>query len=312
MAWDELELVEWLRQQQGKHPGVGLGIGDDMAAVRTYADLLLISSDMLLDSVHFDTVKHKLEQIGRKAIACSLSDCAAMAVRPLGATVSVALPAAAQADPTPEGGFDAKALFRGMFAIAAEHDLAIVGGDITRWKHPLAIDVAITATPFDGIDPVTRSGARPRDTLYVTGPLGGSLLGRHMTFTPRVDEAKAIAEALGAGLHAMIDISDGLSLDLWRMCEASGVGAILDENDLQWVISEDARVLAAGPEGEGRTALDHLLSDGEDFELLLAVAGGSAVPGVQLHRVGSITDSDLCIRGLNGRVEPLEPKGFLH
>jgi thiamine-monophosphate kinase len=332
MAWNELEFVEWLREQQGNYDGVGLGIGDDMAAVRTGSDLLLVSSDMLLDGVHFDTTKHELEQIGRKAIACGLSDCAAMAVRPLAATVSVALPAAGLTEPRglaranfrvfgtsprPQaadrgGELDAKALFRGMFAIAAEYDVAIVGGDTTRWQHPLAIDVAITATPFEGIDPVTRAGARPTDALYVTGPLGGSLLGRHMTFTPRVDEAKTIAEALGVRLHAMIDISDGLSLDLWRLCKASGVGAILDENDLQSVVSADARRLAADPQRGEQTALEHVLGDGEDFELLLAVSGEPNTPGAHLHRVGTVTDSDLRIRRLNGRVEPLEPKGFLH
>ncbi len=341
MAWDELEFVEWLRKQQGNYAGVGLGIGDDMAAVRVGSDLLLVSSDMLLDGVHFDTTRHEPEQIGRKAVACSLSDCAAMAVRPLAATVSVALPAAGLTEPraaplyakrqglaranfrvsgtSPRlqaaargGEFDAKALFRGMFAIAAEYDVAIVGGDTTRWQHPLAIDVAITATPFEGIDPVTRAGARHTDALYVTGPLGGSLLGRHMAFTPRVDEARTIAETLGPRLHAMIDISDGLSLDLWRMCKASGVGAILDENDLQSVVSDDARRLAADPQRGEQTALEHVLGDGEDFELLLAVSGEPSAPGAQLHRVGTVTDSDLRIRRLNGRVEPLEPKGFLH
>jgi len=315
MAADELELVEWLRKQQRTHAAVGLGIGDDMAVVQPSIDpgrpavindrtdrLLLLASDMLLDGVHFDTAKHGFEQIGRKAIACNLSDCAAMAVRPVAATVSVALPAERPLS-------DAQDLFRGIFALAADFNLAVVGGDTTRWNNPLVIDVAITATPFAGIDPVTRAGAKVGDTLYVTGPLGGSLLGRHMIFTPRVNEAKVIAEALGDRLHAMMDISDGLSLDLWRMCQASHVGAMLVEHDLQHVISDDARRLA---ESDGRPALEHALADGEDFELLIAAAGMVSVAGVLLYPVGIMTESAFAIKRIDGRVELLEPKGFVH
>ena len=315
MAADELEFVEWLREQQRAHAAVGLGIGDDMAVVQPSIDparpavindrtdrLLLLSCDMLLDGVHFDTAKHGFEQIGRKAIACNLSDCAAMAVRPVAATVSVALPAERPLS-------DAQDLFRGIFAMAADFDLAIVGGDTTRWNNPLAIDVAITATPFDGIDPVTRAGAKAGDMLYVTGPLGGSLLGRHMDFTPRVIEAKAIAEAFGDRLHAMMDISDGLSLDLWRMCQASHVGAMLDEHDLQQVISDDARRLA---QSDGLPAFEHALTDGEDFELLIAAAGTVSVAGVLLHQGGIITEAAFAIKRIDGRIDPLEPKGFLH
>lgn len=312
MARDELELVEWLRAQQVGNAAVGLGIGDDMAVVRTGSDLVLISSDMLLDGVHFRSETHEPEQIGRKAIACGLSDCAAMAVKPVAATVSIALPYGVQTTPPSRPEFDVKTLFRGMFAIAAEYGLAIVGGDTTRWEHPLAIDVAVTAIPFDGIDPVTRSGAKAGDTLYVTGPLGGSLLGGHMSFTPRVAEARSIAGALGPRLSAMIDISDGLSLDLWRMCQASGVGAILDENDIQAVVSQDARRLAVDVQSGEQGALDHALADGEDFELLLAVSGEAKLADVPLFRVGTVTDSNLCLRRRNGRVEPLEPKGFVH
>ena len=190
MAADELEFVEWLRSQQVDLPGVKLGIGDDMAIVQPPTGPVLLSSDMLLDGVHFDTKRHALSQIGRKAIACSLSDCAAMAVCPMAAMVSVAFPSSGTMD-------DAQELYRGMSAIAAEYELAIVGGDTTAWDKPLAIDVAIAATPYDGIEPVTRSSARAGDTLYVTGQLGGSLLGRHLSFRPRVGEARALAEAFG-------------------------------------------------------------------------------------------------------------------
>ena len=196
-----------------------------------------------------------------------------------------------------------------MITLADEFGVPLAGGDTTRWEHPLALDVAITAVPHEGIDPVTRSGAKPGDTLFVTGRLGGSLLGRHFSFTPRVKEAEAVARCLGGRLHAMIDISDGLSLDLWRVCEASGVGAALDERLLQSVISHDAEV-AVGE--DGRTSLDHVLSDGEDFELLMAVDGLVDASNVPLFEIGRVTDGGLTIRKDDGSAEPLTPRGFVH
>jgi len=305
MAFDELQFVDWLSQRQRSsiaEPPVALGIGDDMAMVVTDGGRILVSSDMLLDGVHFDLSRHDAALIGRKAIACSLSDCAAMAVRPLALTVSVALPKELDRGTV-------ERIFEGMFTTAEEFETSIVGGDTTRWAHPLAIDVNVTATPFDGVSPVTRSGARVRDRLYVTGPLGGSLLSRHLEFTPRVREAEKIARSLGDRLHAMIDISDGLSLDLWRVCEASGVGAALDERRLADVISKHAEVAA---ETDGRTPLEHALSDGEDFELLLAVDGVADVPGVPLFEIGNIVDEGLTLTRIDGSTEPIAPKGFVH
>ncbi len=302
MSGDELQFVDWLTRRQTRHSAVRFGIGDDMAVIEPGDATVLISSDMLLDGVHFDTTSHALERIGRKAIACSLSDCAAMAVQPIAVTVSLALPQAmSQAD--------AKRLYEGMFAIGSEFDLAIAGGDTTRWDHPLAIDVAILARPFPGIAPVTRSGARLGDRLYVTGPLGGSILGKHLDFVPRVKEAELLARTLGARLHAMIDVSDGLSLDLWRICQASHVGATLDESQLQAAISDAAKQLAAN---DGKPPLDHALSDGEDFELLLAVEGEVTDAPIPIIPIGSITKSQLQFRRLDGTSVPLEPKGYIH
>lgn len=302
MAGDELQFVEWLRSRKRSHPSVILGIGDDMAMLRTAGERILVSSDMLLDGVHFDTTLHSLFAIGRKAIACSLSDCAAMAVRPLAATVSLALP---QSLPLAR----AEELQAGMFSMAEEFELAIAGGDTNRWTHPLAIDVAVTAIPFPGIEPVRRSGAKPGDRLYVTGTLGGSLLGHHLAFQPRVREAQGLSTLLGQRLHAMIDITDGLSLDLWRLCEASKVGAELDERQLRRIISEDARQAAAS---SGRAPLDHALTDGEDFELLLAVDGEATGMDFPLFRIGRITALGLTIARDDGKIETLEPQGYVH
>lgn len=310
MSHDELALVQWLRAQQDYDPRVALGIGDDMAVMTPQKGFLLVASDMVLDGVHFDSTRDDLSLIGRKALACNLSDCAAMAVRPLAATVSVALPRGMALE-------DVKAIYKGMFGLAKEFAVAIVGGDTTRWDHPLVIDVSITATAYEGVDPVTRYRARPGDRLYVTGKLGGSLkTGRHLRFTPRVREAKQLAESLGAGLHAMMDISDGLSLDLWRMCQASGVGARLDEGELQRAVHDDVSAdgiaTCADLESGNLSAIDHALSDGEDFELLVAVDPAANVSKLELLPVGEVTSSGYHMHCVDGTQLDLQPRGYVH
>ena len=304
MAAMELDFVDWVQARTAArgHPSVRLGVGDDMAILDVAGSNLLLSSDMLLDGVHFDTGSQALSLIGRKALACCLSDCAAMAVKPVAATISIAWPDNFSLD-------QGKQLFEGAEELAAEFDLAIVGGDTTRWAHPLAIDVAMTATPYAGVIPVTRSGAQPGDGVYVTGMLGGSSLGHHLSFTPRVNEARSIATALGHRLHAMLDISDGLSLDLWRMTRASKIGAKLDEGALEEIISDDAKRMAGS---DGRSPLDHALHDGEDFELLMAISGDVTDLNDKLYRVGEIVETGYTLARRDGTERPLEPKGYVH
>jgi thiamine-monophosphate kinase len=298
----ELDFVQWLSRRAKARSGLIVGIGDDMAVIDVGGRRVLMASDMMLDGVHFDSTKQDLRLIGRKALACNLSDCAAMAVRPVAATVSLAMPTAL-------GLAQAQGIIEGVEQLAAEFDVALAGGDTTTWDQPLVIDVAIIAEPWQGIDPILRSGAKVGDGLYVTGPLGGSLLGRHLAFVPRVREARCIAEGLGPRLHAMMDISDGLSLDAHRLATASGVGVRLDEAAVTAVISDDARSMAGI---DGRSPLEHALADGEDFELLLAIAGEATVPGVALRRVGEITASGLEMMGIDGVARPLTPQGYIH
>ena len=300
-----MALVEYFRQVAGgDSPRVPIGIGDDMAGVRTAGDLILITCDMLLDGTHFDSTRHSMQQIGRKALACSLSDCAAMACKPLAATVSAGLN-----ESMTEG--QARELFAGLKAMGDEFDCAIVGGDTTSWPHPLVIDVSMLAAPATTRGPVRRDGARLGDDIYVTATLGGSLQGKHLTFTPRVREAITLAEALQDKLHAMMDLSDGLSLDLHRLCQAGRVGAVLDQQSLETVISEAAKSAAAA---DGQSPLDHALHDGEDFELLLVVEAGAAPPdlGVACTRVGRIVSGGLTLQSADGRTSALKPGGYEH
>lgn len=303
MAFHELEFVQWLRKTCVSHPQLSLGIGDDMALVSAREGRILVASDMLLDGVHFNSRAHPWEAIGRKAVARNLSDCAAMAVRPLCITVSTVFPR--EIDESA-----AQQLFSGIMEIATEFEVAIAGGDTARWDHPLAIDIAIVAEPYPGIEPVPRSGAKVGDGLYVTGYLGGSLLGRHMTFRPRVHEAHLLAAHFGARLHAMIDISDGLALDLWRMCQASGAGAQVEEDLVLAAAHADAQHASAA---DGKPLLEHVLGDGEDHELLLAIAREVSDAPVSLLPIGQVVGTgELRMLHKNGQLRALEPSGYVH
>jgi len=281
---------------------VPIGIGDDCAAIRVGDQDLLITTDMLLDGTHFDSVHHAPEQIGRKAMACSLSDLAAMAARPSGAVVAVGL--------TEGRGIDyAKRMFEGMRQVADRFGCPVVGGDTTSWSNPAAVCVTMFGACPEGRSPIRRGGAKPGDVIYVSGPLGGSILGHHLTFEPRIDLACRLAER--CQVHAMMDISDGLAIDLSRICEASGVGAVLDETGLSAATSGAARKLS---KADGIELLQHVLNDGEDFELLVTMPG-EALPedlSVCLIRVGRIVESGLHLRRRDGTESPLRPGGYEH
>ena len=135
------------------------------------------------------------------------------------------------------------------------------------------------------------------------------MLGGHRSAEAGGNGTQRAAQSLGVSLHAMMDISYGLSLALWRLVEASNVGATLDEEQLTDLISEDARRLAAE---DGRPPLDHLLCDGEDFELLMAIDPAADVSALSIHPIGSITEGALLLRSPNGKTTPIEPGGFIH
>lgn len=307
MSKGENALIEWLRRRFPADPTrVPIGIGDDMASLRFAGNLLQITTDMLLDGVHFDTRQHIYELIGRKAIACSLSDCAAMACRPRAATISLALHDGMSMD-------DVKRLYEGMACIADEFDCVIVGGDTTSWPGRLAIDVAMLAEPMSPRGPIRRRDGRVGDSIYVSGPLGGSLTGKHLTFTPRLELASRLV--LDPELHAMMDLSDGLSMDLHRMCAASRCDAELSTEALQEMISPAARAIS---QEDGISAIEHALNDGEDFELLVAGGEGLQAQELGLTRIGQLTPSSqgdqptICLCDRQGRFSYVEPRGYEH
>jgi thiamine-monophosphate kinase len=269
---DEFDFIQWLRAQQKPSPLVPVPAGDDMAVLKWPADdLLLVGVDQVLDGVHFDSAVHSPRAIGAKVMNRNLSDCAAMACLPAAAVVSAALPRGAGVD-------YAKELYLGMREAGERFGCEIVGGDTGSWAGKLALSVTILGRSA-GIKPITRAGARPGDFIVVTGPLGGSILGRHMTFAPRVHEARELA---GTGkVTAMIDLSDGLSRDLAHVCRESGVGAVIEADRVP--VHEDAVAMRR----DGHSPLEHALHDGEDHELLVCVRVGEGLALASAPRIAA-------------------------
>jgi thiamine-monophosphate kinase len=297
----EFDFIEWIRSQQpaggsaSSSDFVRVPPGDDLAVLKWIGgadDLLLVGVDQVLDGVHFDASHHAPRAIGRKAMNRNLSDCAAMGCLPAAAVATVALPKDASME-------YAKELYLGLREAADPFDCPVVGGDTASWGGKLVVTVTILGRS-DGVKPVTRNGARPGDGIYVTGPLGGSIRGRHMTFHPRVAMGRQLAEN---NVSAMIDLSDGLSRDLRHICRASGVGAEIDA--LAIPVHEDAIEMRR----DGHTPLEHALHDGEDYELLFTAPA-------EFHwfkRIGAITAATTIVLDHGaGKREPLEPKGWEH
>lgn len=288
----EFDFIQWIRSQQRPHSLVSAGVGDDLAVLNWPAgDLLLVGADQVLNGVHFDSKIHSPRAIGQKVMNRNLSDCAAMACLPAAAVATVALPRGVGED-------YAKELYLGMKEAGDPFDCLIVGGDTASWPGKLAMTLTILGRSA-GIQPVTRRGAKPGDRIYVTGPLGGSLAGRHMAFEPRVKLARELAAA--CRITAMIDLSDGLSRDLRHICRQSAVGAIID-----------ARALPLHPDINHMkradwTAAEHAVHDGEDYELLFtsrACDHPAAIP------IGQITAEQEIRWTTASGTTPLIPKGW--
>ena len=297
-AIGEVPLIARMRRRLGRATSsVAVGIGDDAAVLRTPTGRrLLFASDMLVEGVHFRRRLVPASWIGWKALACNVSDIAAMGGLPYWAVVSLGLP------PTTPVAF-VDALYAGLERCAKRFAVSIVGGDTVRAPQVI-VDVAILGT----VQPkclTLRRGARVGDVLFVTGRLGGSYAsGRHARFVPRLREAQALVRRVR--IHAMMDLSDGLASDLWQMSRASRV-----------VLRVEASRIPISR--AGRT-LHHALMDGEDFELLFAVPRSQAgrvprrIGSCPVTRIGQAVAHEIGvqIQQLDGHIKQLVPTGFRH
>jgi thiamine-monophosphate kinase len=324
----EHQLIERIRARVPPAPSfVPVAIGDDAAVVQPDRNALeVVTTDCLVEGVHFDRAFASAADIGHKALAVNLSDLAAMGATPRVALLSLVLP-----DAWPVADFDL--FFDGLLALAADARISLVGGNIARSPGPLVADLVAIGS----VKPrraLTRAGARPGDELYVSGTLGAAAAGlaslrasrvdptieralecerRYLRPEPRLRLGSLLGRTRTA--RACLDLSDGLADGVRQIARASGVGAVIDADQLP--LDPGAR---AWFDRQGGSALEAALSGGEDYELLFAVSPKNwrllasvqtLLPNLPITRVGRLMDSPRIELRRDGQIGELPP-GFDH
>lgn len=299
----EQSFLAYLRGRCRSLPQVAVGIGDDAAIIDPPSGQTVACTDQIIDGVDFLADKHALRDVGYKAVAINLSDIAAMGAEPTSALVTLALP-------TQNATRIAGEVYEGIFEAATEFGIAIAGGDLSTYEGPLAISVTLLGHVPTG-QAWLRSGASEGEAILVTGPVGGSIRGRHLRPKARIELARSLRQF--ATVTSAIDISDGLSLDLDRLLAKSGVGCELNVDSIP--IHDDAVELS---KTSGRTPFQHAWSDGEDFELIVTMSQTDAENVLSetfdttLSKIGNTTSRTGIWKLEDGRHERLSPQGFVH
>lgn len=295
----ELALIRQIRERagNGSQHGLRLGIGDDCALLAARAgEELAVTTDLTIEGRHFRLEWHPAESVGHRALARGLSDLAAMGARPIAAFLSLGIPAELTRSVRGQKPW-VERFYDGLLALAEQYETPLAGGDLA--ESPLAMaDIVLVGAVRRG-QALLRSGAQAGDELYVTGKLGGAaaglralaasdgkaqraaqpeaetVLGPHLYPQPRIEQGLALARRKLA--TAAMDLSDGLSIDLERLCAESHVAAEVD-----------AQLIPVFP---GAT-LEEALGGGEDYELLFTARAETRIPGsiggVPLTRIGRI------------------------
>lgn len=331
----EFGLIDRIRKLAGGTGSALIGIGDDAAAIRSSASFsILVTTDLLLEGIHFDLSLTDYYSLGWKSAAVNLSDIAAM-----GGTPRFRLSALGIPDSVAPG--QVLDFYRGLTALLRRHKTALIGGDTCSSRHGLFVSVtAIGEAKPSRI--ITRAGARPGDRIFVTGTLGdsaaglellqagrpaarareraastrsarsaaGKLFEKHLRPTPRIKEGILIARSGCA--TAMIDLSDGLSSDLFHLCEQSRVGAEIDAGSIP--CSGELKALS---DTLVMPALSYALSGGEDYELLFTVPRERLAKFRSLRlpatAIGTIIEqTTISLLGNDGKKKRLERKGYEH
>ena len=302
------------------------GIGDDCAVLETSGDrVLLVTTDTLLEGIHFTDQTLSPEALGWKALAVNISDIAAMGGTPRTAFLSIGLKAESKAS-------FLDSFMTGFNALAQKTGIVLSGGDTVECPSIVLVTITLIGECLPG-SVLYRSGARAGDDVWVTGPLGNaagglfvlrnkkagasfgyeSLVRAHQKPTPRLDMGKALGES---GLvHAMIDISDGISKDLGHICEQSGVGAVLQEAS----IPMSSRLIELA--GDRQKALRWALHGGEDYELLFTTSTAdkekvesltAKLSGRPAVKVGTVIPGNGIFLAEKKAKVPLEARGYIH
>jgi thiamine-monophosphate kinase len=326
---NEAELIERIKSfVHGSADDVILGIGDDAAIIRKNdQQWWLLTTDSQIENVHYRREYIPPRMLGHKALAVNLSDIAAMGGVPRFALLSLNMPGDMESSLVDEA-------LAGMMALADQYAVVLIGGDIAASVSGLTMTMAIIGECPAG-RALRRDGARPGDLIFVTGRLGLSFVGfrllqhgyryapdlpidlqqpilAHLQPTPRLEIGRMLAERQLA--HALTDISDGLSTDLFHICQASRVGAV--------VYADDVPTIKQLPEEANITALDAALNGGEDYELLFTVNRGhlseieslrTLFNNLPITLIGEITDEpgNIYLEQAGERL-PLIPRGYDH
>lgn len=308
---NELKIIELIKSKFTlKSPQILRGIGDDAAVISPSEEIELYTTDMMVEGIHFDLSFTEPFHLGIKLISRNVSDIFAMGGRPEFLLLNLCLPGNIKED-------FIEGLLEGLLHGTKIYGIVLAGGDVSLSPGHIFLSATIKGS---SPRPVLRSGARPGDRVYVTGNLGDSACGLEI-LKRKAEIKKDIKEPLirkhlmpeprpvhnrVKNINAMIDISDGLSIDLWRLCEESNVGAVIFEERIP--LSKELL------EASGILGLDHLklaLSGGEDYELLFTTDEKLNLNGIT--EIGIITEKkEIKIIDKNGQQRNLSPEGYLH
>ncbi len=311
MPLSEFDLIKRIIKKIPRKLQGPFGIGDDTAVLNFKGKKKwLFTTDVLVDGVDFVSGKTSPRLVGRKALAVNISDIAAMGGEPVACLISLGIPRHFKTQWIDR-------FYDGFIALAQKYKIQCAGGDISCSRE-FFVSIALLGVSQSG-KIVTRAGARAGNTIFVTGELGGSITRHHLLFEPRLEQSRFLIRHFHP--TAMIDISDGLIQDLGHILELSACGAAIDLQAIP--VSRDAKWLA---KGNSEKALEHALTDGEDFELLLTVpsrekeklisAWKKRFPKVSLSLIGEITGTRKKItwrkEGRQVAAPKLKKKGFSH
>lgn len=302
MAWNEQELHRWLAQRTAPSC-LRTPLGHDAAQLEHPANPVLCV-DACVEGVHFEEGT-AADLIGHKAAARALSDLAACGATATGLLLGLCAPAHAELVDLQQG-------IAALDKLGQRYGAPLVGGDVCCTGGPSVWTVTALGTLDHGQDPISRAGGQAGNALVVTGPLGGSLAGRHLTFEPRLSWGRLLVEQ---GATAMMDVSDGLARDCDRLARQSELALEIITSDIP--IHQDAHKAS---EQDGRSPLDHALNDGEDHELIALLPAervhlldeGAALHGLSL--IGWARNSGPVGLGVMGEsgLETLAPGGWIH